>query len=74
MVRLSAAARQAGVTPQQLQYYLMVGLMKPTTQSRGGQRLFDHRAVRRIGMIRLLNESGYPLREIRDIFIAGRDE
>ncbi len=74
MVRLGGAARQAGVTAQQLQYYLMVGLVKPTAQTPGGQRLFDRQTVKRIGMIRLLNESGYPLREIREIFLAPRDD
>lgn len=69
-MRLSDAARAGGVTVQQLQYYLMVGLLKPTRLSAGNQRLFDSRAVRRIRIIKLLNRGGYPLREIRDIFVG----
>lgn len=69
LLRLSDAARAGGVSVQQLQYYLMLGLLGPTELSSGNQRLFDDRAVRRIRMLRLLNKGGYPLREIRDIFI-----
>lgn len=69
MLRLSDAAQAAGVTPAQLQYYLMVGVVSPTQMSAGHQRLFDSRAVQRIAMIRLLNESGYCLRDIREIFL-----
>ncbi|MHB1157100.1 MAG: helix-turn-helix domain-containing protein [Phycisphaerales bacterium] len=69
MLRLSDAAEAAGVTPAQLQYYLMVGVVTPTQISPGHQRLFDPHAVQRIAMIRLLNESGYSLRDIREIFI-----
>ncbi|MDH3583460.1 MAG: helix-turn-helix domain-containing protein [Phycisphaerae bacterium] len=72
LLRLSEAARRAGVTPAQLHYYLMVGLMEPTRVSAGHQRWFDGEALKRISLIRLLNDSGYPLREIRDIFLHGQ--
>jgi DNA-binding transcriptional MerR regulator len=72
MVRSGEAARQAGITAQQLQYYCMVGLVRPSALSPGGQRLFDRRTVQRITMIRLLNESGYTLRSIREIFLNDR--
>ena len=72
LLRLGPAARRAGVTPQQLQYYIMVGLVEPSELSTGHQRLFDPRAIKKIRMISLLNQSGYPLREIRDIFLRGK--
>lgn len=68
--RLSRAAQLAGVTRQQLQYYLMLGLIEPTMLSDGHQRLFDDQAIKKIRMVKELNRGGYPLREIRDIFIA----
>jgi len=71
MVRLGEAARNGGVTVAQLEYYLMVGLVAPTKLSLGRQRLFDRRTIKRIRMIRLLNESGYTLRDIREIFVDG---
>lgn len=68
-MRLGEAARAADVSTAQLEYYMMVGLVRPTCMSDGHQRLFDRHAVRRIQLIHLLNNGGYPLREIRAIFV-----
>lgn len=67
--RIAQAAEVAGVSKQSLQYYLMVGLIEPTRRSESGQQFFDQSAVDRIKLIKSLNDSGYPLREIRDIFL-----
>jgi DNA-binding transcriptional MerR regulator len=64
----------AGVSRQSLQYYLMVGLLKPTVVTATGRRKFDKTAVERIKLIKKLNSSGYPLREIRELFLEGRTE
>lgn len=69
MLRLADAAQAAGVTPARLQCYLMVGVVSPTQMSAGHQRLFDSHAVQRIAVIKLLNDSGYSLRDIREIFL-----
>jgi DNA-binding transcriptional MerR regulator len=66
---IGEAARRAGVSRQSLQYYLMIGLLEPTEVSAGGRRLFDSKAVERVRLIRKLNQSGYQLRAIRDLFI-----
>ena len=72
MLRLGDAARQAGISVQQLNYYLMVGVVIPSCISQGGQRLFCPKAIKRIKMVSLLNQSGYTLRDIREIFIESR--
>ncbi len=69
LLRLSQAARAAGVTRQTLQYYLMIGLVEPAQYGRGGHRLFDEKSVERVKLVKKLNDSGYPLREIREIFL-----
>ncbi|MDX1564851.1 MAG: MerR family transcriptional regulator [Phycisphaeraceae bacterium] len=68
-MRIGEAARVAGITTQQLQYYLMLGVVEASDRSSGRQRLFDRRAVERIKLVHLLNRSGYGLREIREIFM-----
>ena len=73
LMQIGAAADKAGISRQTLQYYLMLGLMEPTELSAGGHRLFDDKAVARIKLIKQLNESGYPLRAIRDLFLEKRD-
>ena len=69
LMQIGAAAKQAGISRQSLQYYLMIGLMEATEISPTGRRLFDKKMVARIKLIKKLNESGYPLRAIRDLFL-----
>lgn len=72
LISIGRAAEKAGVSRQSLQYYLMVGLLEPTEVTSSGRRLFDAKAVERIRLIKRLNESGYPLRAIRELFLEGR--
>ncbi len=72
LVSIGQAAKKAGVSRQSLQYYLMIGLLEPTKTTPTGRRLFDRRTIEQIRLIRRLNESGYPLRAIRELFMEGR--
>jgi DNA-binding transcriptional MerR regulator len=72
LVPIGEAAKRAGVTRQSLQYYLMVGLLEPAEVTRTGRRLFDHKTVERIKLIKRLNKGGYPLRDIRETFFEGK--
>lgn len=72
LISIGQAAKKAGVSRQSLQYYLMVGLLEPTEVTPTGRRQFDAKAVERIRLIKRLNESGYPLRAIRELFLEGR--
>lgn len=71
---IGQAAQLAGVSRQSVQYYLMVGLIKPTVCTPTGRRLFDQQAIARIRLIKQLNQNGYPLRAIRDIFMQSPTE
>ena len=71
---VGAAAKKAGISRQSLQYYLMVGLLEPTEITPTGRRLFDEQAIERIKLIKKLNDSGYPLRAIRELFLEGRTD
>ena len=70
LLRIGATAEKAGISRQMLQYYVMLGLVKPAGKSPAGQRLFDKESINRIKLIRRLNRSGYTLRDIREIFLA----
>jgi len=72
LMSIGKAAKLASVSTQSLQYYIMVGLLKPTSTSKTNRRMFDAKAVERIKLIKKLNKSGYPLRAIRDLFLEGR--
>ncbi len=69
LLKTGEAAEAGGVSRQTLQYYLMVGLIEATERTPAGHQLFDEKAIRRIQLIKQISESGYPLREIRDIFL-----
>ena len=73
-VPIGQAAKKAGISRQSLQYYLMIGLLEPTEVTRTGRRLFDRQAIERIRLIKKLNDSGYPLRAIRELFMEGRTD
>ena len=72
LFRIGIAAKHAGISRQTLQYYIMLGLIEPKSMSPTGRRFFDSESVERIKLIRKLNESGYPLRAIRELFLEGR--
>jgi len=72
LLSIGPAAEKAGVSRQSLQYYLMVGLLEPTVVTPTGRRLFDRKAIEQIRLIKKLNDSGYPLRAIRDLFMERR--
>jgi DNA-binding transcriptional MerR regulator len=49
-------------------------LLEPTEVTATGRRLFDQKAIERIRLIKKLNDSGYPLRAIRELFMEGRTD
>lgn len=71
-MRISEAARAAGVSKQTVEYYVMLGLLKPLRAAGERVRYFDDALVRRIRLIRRLNESGYTLRAIRETYLRDR--
>ena len=69
LLSIGKAAKQAGVSRQSVQYYLMVGVLEPNEITPTGRRMFDEKAVEKIKLIKKLNDSGYPLRAIRELFV-----
>ena len=74
MMSVGEAAKKAGISRQSLQYYLMMGVVSATEISPSGRRLFDDSAITVIRLVKKLNESGYPLRAIRELFVEGRNK
>jgi len=71
LVPIGTAAKKAGISRTSLQYYLMVGLLQATEITPTGRRLFDEKTIETIKLIKRLNDSGYPLRAIRELFMEG---
>jgi len=72
LMRISQAAEAAGVGKQTVEYYMMLGLIEPIRLPGKRSRFFDGKLVRRIKLIRQLNESGYTLRAIRETYLGKR--
>ncbi len=72
LVRISAAAEAAGVSKQTVEYYILLGLIKPIRVPGKRSRYFDRELIRRIRLIRRLNKSGYTLRDIRETYLRNR--
>ena len=72
LMRISQAAQAAGVGKQTVEYYMMLGLIEPIRLPGTRSRFFDGKLIRRIKLIRQLNESGYTLRAIRETYLDKR--
>ena len=72
MVGLGRAAQTAGISTGSLQYYIMCGLIEPDSYTPTGRKRFSTGNIKQIKLIKKLNDSGYPLREIREIFLKSK--
>ncbi len=71
-MKIGEAAKSADVSAQTIEYYIMLGLITPITAPGSRRRSFDEKTVKRIRLIRELNDSGYTLREIRTTWLRKR--
>ena len=72
LVRIAQAAQAANVSVQTVEYYIMLGLIVPITPPGTRRRLFNQDLIRRIRLIRRLNQGGYTLRDIGLTFLKRR--
>jgi DNA-binding transcriptional MerR regulator len=64
--RIGEAARACGVTTRTLRYWQEIGLLTPSGQRQGGERLYSEADVARAARIKELQELlGFSLSEIR---------
>ena len=62
---------KTGISRQVLQQYVTMGLVQEAEKTPGGHRIYGDDAVKRIQLIKQMNESGYTLRDIREVFKSG---
>jgi MerR family transcriptional regulator, redox-sensitive transcriptional activator SoxR len=65
-LRIGDVARDAGVRASALRYYERAGLL-PAARRVGGQRRYDDGALRTLAVIRLAQEAGFTVAEIRTL-------
>ncbi len=67
MKTVKEVSELTGVSIRTLHHYDEIGLLKPTTVSEAGYRLYDDRALERLQTILLFRELEFPLKEIKQI-------
>jgi MerR family transcriptional regulator, redox-sensitive transcriptional activator SoxR len=64
-------ARRAGTAPSALRYYEQIGLLPPAERA-GGKRHHPPSSAERLALVRLYQDAGFTLKEIRQLLAAGR--
>lgn len=74
-LKIADAAKASGVSKQTIEYYIMLGLIEPIRvhRERRSQRFFDKELIKRIKLVRRLNDSGYTLRDIRETYFKNNN-
>ena len=70
LVPIGELARRTGVAPSALRYYERVGLLSPAARS-GQRRHYTPSSAERVALIRLYQDAGFTLAEMRRLLAAG---
>jgi DNA-binding transcriptional MerR regulator len=63
-------ARRAGTATSALRYYERIGLL-PRAERAGGKRHYPPSSAERLALVRLYQDAGFTLKEIRQLLAAG---
>ena len=66
MKTVQQVSRLTGVSVRTLHHYDQIGLLKPTTVTEAGYRLYDDAALRKLQSILFFRELEFPLKQIRE--------
>jgi DNA-binding transcriptional MerR regulator len=65
LLGIGELARRTGTSDATLRYYETLGLLRPAERI-GGRRRYDSTSAQQVALIRLCQDAGFTLREIRD--------
>ena len=68
LFKTAEVLRRSEISRQVLYRYIQMELVTPVETTDTGRQLFSERVFKQIAMIQRLNNSGYTLRDIREIF------
>jgi MerR family redox-sensitive transcriptional activator SoxR len=63
-------ARRTGMATSGLRYYEQIGLLPPAERA-GGKRHYPATSAERVALVRLCQDAGFTLKEIRQLLAAG---
>jgi DNA-binding transcriptional MerR regulator len=73
LVAIGELARRTGTAASALRYYERIGLIAPAERA-GGRRHYPAASADRLALIRLYQDAGFQLAEIRELLGAGSRE
>lgn len=68
LMRIGELARRAGTTMRTIRYYEERGLLSPSARTKGGFRLYEERELKRLHVIRRLQQLDIPLAQVKALF------
>lgn len=72
-MKIGDIARQAGLNTSAVRYYERVGLL-PKPPRTGGQRRYDAGILTRLAIVRMAQEAGFSIEEIRTLLTGFPDD
>ncbi len=73
LMQIGELARKAGITLRTVRYYEELGLIHHAVRTKGGFRLYDDGELRKLELIRDLQDLDFPLAKIRQLFSRKRE-
>ena len=70
LLAIGELARRTGTATSALRYYERIGLLPPGARA-GGRRHYPASAAERVAFVRLWQDAGFTLKEIRQLLAAG---
>ncbi|WP_338751131.1 MerR family transcriptional regulator [Bacillus sp. FJAT-52991] len=67
MIHINKVRELTGVTVRTLRYYDQIGLLKPTSKTEGGHRLYTNEEIKKLQQVQFLKKIGFRLHEIKDM-------
>lgn len=68
LMRIGDLARRAGTTMRTIRYYEERGLLSPKARTKGGFRLYEEEELKRLHLIRSLQQLDIPLVQVKALF------
>lgn len=70
MIHINKVGELTGVTVRTLRHYDQIGLLKPTSKTEGGHRLYTNKEIKKLQQIQFLKKIGFRLNEIKDMLAS----
>jgi DNA-binding transcriptional MerR regulator len=69
-MQIGEVAERTGLSLRTIRYYEEVGLVRPSSRTQGGFRLYTEPDVARLNLVKRMKPLGFSLEEMRDLLSA----